>query len=85
MQENEIRKAGDYEITHAIHIGEKELVLGENLSAEDGMYYLIAYCETNGMLQRYTDCMISDDFVELAELFAERLQAQVPHRESMRS
>ncbi len=77
MQENEIRKAGDYEITHAIHIGEKELVLGENLSAEDGMCYLVAYCETNGMLQRYTDCMISDDFVEVAEIFAERLQAQV--------
>lgn len=77
MQENEIRKAGDYEISHAIHIGEKELVLGENLAAEDGMCYLVAYCETNGMLQRYTDCMISDNFVEVAEIFAERLQAQV--------
>ena len=77
MQENEIRKAGDYEISHAIHIGEKELVLGENLAAGDGMCYLVAYCETNGMLQRYTDCMISDNFVEVAEIFAERLQAQV--------
>lgn len=77
MQENEIRQAGDYEITHAIHIGEKELVLGENLSAEDGMCYLVACCETNGILQRYTECMISDNFVEVAEIFAERLRAQV--------
>ena len=31
MENNdEIRKAGDYEITHSIHIGDRELVMGEN-------------------------------------------------------
>lgn len=73
----EIRKAGDYEITHSIHIGDRELVLGENLNAEDGNLYLVAYCETNELFQHYEECVIGDDFIEIAELFAGRLQEQI--------
>lgn len=49
--DNEIRKAGDYEITHSIHIGDRELVLGENLNAEGGNFYLAAYCKINGLFR----------------------------------
>ena len=42
----EKRMAGDYEIIHAFHIGDREIVLGESLNCNPG--------------ERY-DVMISDD------------------------
>ena len=32
--DQEKRMAGDYEIIHALHIGDREIVLGENPSAD---------------------------------------------------
>ena len=34
------RYAGDYEIIQSMSIGEKELVLGENMNAVDGKFYI---------------------------------------------
>ena len=31
--------AGDYEIIHAFHIGDKEIVIGENIEADDDERY----------------------------------------------
>ena len=39
---DEIRKAGDYTIIQTMQIGEKELVIGENMNAADGNYYMTA-------------------------------------------
>ena len=36
------RMAGPYEITHAIHIGDREIVLGENPADTDGVPYMCA-------------------------------------------
>lgn len=44
---DEKRMAGDYEIIQSIHVGEREIVLGENPKDKDGQYYLVAYCDTN--------------------------------------
>ena len=33
----EKRMAGDYEIIHAFHIGDKEIVIGENIEADEGI------------------------------------------------
>ena len=33
--DQEKRMAGDYEIIHALHIGDREIVLGENPSAPE--------------------------------------------------
>ena len=42
--DQEKRMAGDYEIIHALHIGDREIVLGENPSAtEDERYVLEAF------------------------------------------
>ena len=58
MENNdEIRKAGDYEITHSIHIGDRELVMGENSKAEDGQFYFIGDCTRNDLFERFENAV----------------------------
>lgn len=70
------RMAGDYEIIHAFHIGDKEIVIGENPKADSDERYMCAFCEKNDILANYTDVMVSDDFCEIAKLYADRLSEQ---------
>ena len=74
---NEKRMAGAYEITHSVHIGDKETILGEDLDNKDGYFYMVADCIGSDMFLKYENCMIGDDFTELAEIFAQRLTEQV--------
>lgn len=53
--------AGDYEIIQAVHIGDREIVVGENQADEQGLPYLVAYYESNAILGRYYDAIGSDD------------------------
>lgn len=41
---NEKRMAGCWEILHALHIGDKEVVVGENLTEPNEARYMCAYC-----------------------------------------
>lgn len=68
--------AGDYVIIHAFHIGDREIVLGENPSGVDGERYMCAFCQSNGLMAGYTEVMVSDDYPELARLFGERVAKQ---------
>ena len=72
----EKRTAGDYEIIHAFHIGDKEIVIGENVNAPGDERYMCAYCEKNEILGLYSDLWVSDDFCEIAKIYADRLSEQ---------
>ena len=72
----EKRMAGDYVIIHAFHIGDREIVLGENPAAERNERYMCAFCDNNGLMAGYTEVMVSDDYPELARLFGERVAEQ---------
>lgn len=72
----EKRMAGDYVIIHALHIGDREIVLGENPAAERNERYMCAFCDNNGLMAGYTEVMVSDDYPELARLFGERVAEQ---------
>ena len=74
--DQEKRMAGDYVIIHAFHIGNREIVLGENPSGVDGERYMCAFCQSNGLMAGYTEVMVSDDYPELAKLFGERIAEQ---------
>lgn len=74
---DEKRMAGDYEIIHAIHVGDRELVVGENRNAAPDSKYLCGYCVSNEILSQYEDCMVGDDYLEMMELFTERLNGQI--------
>ncbi len=70
------RMAGNYEITCSILIGDKEIVLGENLQDTDGVPYMCAYCESNDIFVRYYDAVGSDDYAEVVETFGARVKEQ---------
>jgi len=72
----EKRMAGDYEIIHAFHIGDKEIVIGENINVPGDERYMCAFCEKNEILGLYSDLWVSDDFCEIAKLYADRLSEQ---------
>lgn len=74
--EKEKRMAGDYEIIHAVQIGDREIVVGENLTAEKGQKYMTAFCEQNDLFALHTEVLVSDDYPEIMKLFGERIAEQ---------
>lgn len=74
--DQEKRMAGDYVIIHALHIGDREIVLGENPAVVGDERYMCAFCQNNGLMANYTEVMVSDDYPELAKLFGERVAEQ---------
>lgn len=70
----EKRMADHYEITQAVHIGDKEVVMGVDMT--NAMPYFCAFYIGNGLFDSYDNCMVSDDYVEMVELFAERVSGQ---------
>lgn len=74
---NEKRMAGCWEILHALHIGDKEVVVGENLTEPNEARYMCAYCTANDIMRGYNECMASDDYLEIMELYTERITGQI--------
>ena len=72
----EKRTAGDYEIIHAFHIGDKEIVIGENVNTIGDERYMCAYCDRNEIFGLYSDLWCSDDFCEVVMKYTERLSEQ---------
>lgn len=72
----EKRMAGDYEIIHAMHIGDTEIVVGENPTAAEGHRYMCGFCESNILFTRYDDIMASDDYPEIIGIYGQRVARQ---------
>lgn len=70
----EKRMAENYEITQAIPIGDKEVVMG--MDETNAMPYFCAFYSENEIGGSYHDCMVSDDYVEIVGIFAERVREQ---------
>ena len=69
------RMAGTYEITQALHIGEREVVFGIDENSTDNKY-MCGYCVQNELLASYEDCIGGNNYLEIIKLFAERVQEQ---------
>lgn len=74
--EDKKRMAGSYEIIQAFHIGDREIVLGEDIDAKPEERYMCAYCQQSEIAALYNEVMVSDDYCEIVKLFAERLSEQ---------
>lgn len=74
--ENEKRMAGEYEIIHAVQIGDREIVVGENPADTNGRKYMTAFCESNDLFARYDEVLVSDDYPEIMKYFGERIAKQ---------
>lgn len=71
------RIVGGYEIKNSVFIGEKELLLGVNMNDSEGKFYMTCYAERNFILEVYKDAIVSDNFLEIADIFSDRLKTQV--------
>ena len=70
------RMAGDYEIIHAMHIGDQEIVVGEDPAAASGQMYMCAFCEQNEIFARYDEVLCSDDYAEIIGFYGQRVTEQ---------
>ena len=70
---NEKRMIDKFEIIHAIQMGAREVVVGISPEQE----FMCCFCTRDGMLEHYADAMVSDDYLEIMELYADRLKSQV--------
>lgn len=76
MEQAEKRMAGDYEIIHAMHIGDREIVIGVNPNASTGEKYMCGIGERNELFAQYSQVMISDGFADIVKLYGDRVSQQ---------
>ncbi len=72
--ENEKRMIQNFEITQCVQIGSKEVVIGINENATDGMKYMCCFVERNELFELYNSVMVSDDYAQVIALYGERLK-----------
>ncbi len=84
---SEKRMAGDYEILQALSIGRREIVIGENPLADLDSRYMCAFCVSDALFDSYNDVMVSDNYMEILQLFNNRVATatQELSRESEKS
>ena len=73
----EIRKVENYEIINSMHIGDKEIVIGIDMNNAEGLYYMVADCERNELFERYDNALVSDSYIDIAEIYSDRLKEQI--------
>ena len=67
----EKRMAGDYEIIFAVHIGDREVVVGEKPGNGNGDKYMCSLGESNGFFELHSEVIASDHYPEIMELFGQ--------------
>ena len=67
----------NYEVRQAIHIGDCEILIAEDMNDPDGNCYLIADYRENGILGEYSRCQVSGDYLEIMQEFTVRLNRQI--------
>lgn len=75
--DQEKRMAGDYTIIAGLRVGDREVVIGENPNAQKGERFMSGLGQRTDLFVLYEDCMVSDDYLEIAELFGKRINGQV--------
>jgi hypothetical protein len=84
MMKEEKRMAGAYEILYAIHIGDKEIVFGENPDMGAPTRYFAGWCDKGDFYERY----IGDetgDYLEAMKKFVSGLSEQIEKVEKERT
>ena len=70
---DEKRKIGEYTVLSAVNVGEKEIILASNEQSTDGEKYLCGFVERNDLFELCSECMVSDDYIEIVHLFGSRV------------
>lgn len=73
------RMAGDYEITHSLRLGDKEITFGENTTNPDTYHYMCSYYSGNSFFGFHTEVFASNDYSEIMEIYGKRIAEQAKH------
>ena len=65
---------GDYEVLASVHVGEKEVVIGEKEPNNDGQRFMCGYMQRTDIFNLCNECAYSDDYIEIAHLFGSRIK-----------
>jgi hypothetical protein len=84
MMNDEKRMAGAYEILYAIHIGDKEIVFGENPDIGAPTRFFAGWCDKNELFERYIGDETSD-YLKAMRIFVDGLSAQIEKVEKERA
>lgn len=77
---DEKRMIDQFEIIHSLQIGARELVVGVSPEQE----FMCCFCTRDSMREYYSEAMGSDDYLEVMELYADRLKGQVAAMQAQR-
>ena len=77
---DEKRMIDKFEIIHSLQIGTREVVVGVSPEQE----FMCCFCTQDGMREYYSEAMASDDYLEIMELYTDRLKGQVAALQSQR-
>lgn len=77
MSKKDIRKIEEYEVTNSFKIANKELVMGEDMKNKDGNHYMTCYVGNNGFFEYYDEAVVSNNYLEIVEEFANRVKSEV--------
>lgn len=80
MSTTEKRMMGDYEIIHALHIGDREIIVGDNPNAIKDERYVCANLQYIDVFIKPEDAVVSDDFTEIIQEFGKRLATQADRK-----
>lgn len=69
----EKRMIHSYEVVSSIMIGEKEIVIAMDQKNTDGEKYMTCFVERNELFERYDECLLSDDYAEIAKIYGSRI------------
>lgn len=76
--DEEKRMVDSYEVLHAIHIGDKEVLFGEDVESVDTRY-MVCFCGRDNPLgaEEFTEAQGSNDFLEMMTEFSDRVRSQL--------
>ena len=79
MENNEKRMVGGtgYEVKHSMEIGSREILIAENMGADDGQHYMIAEYHDNDIIGAYDRIVYSSDYIKIMERFTEGIERQL--------
>ena len=77
---DEKRMIDKFQIIHSLQIGTREVVVGVSPEQE----FMCCFCTQDGMREYYAEAMASDDYLEIMELYTDRLKGQVAALQAQR-
>lgn len=73
---NKARKIGEYTVLCAVNVGEKEVVLAEKEKSSNSDKFLCGFVERNDLFELCSECMVSDSYIEIVQLFGNRVASE---------